>query len=103
MSVSPGTKEKLEAIAERLKIFWGKNPSPSGLVAAIAQQDLEVGQSFILNATQVKSLRQAGKDLIDAGHIAEAQSVSILLLDRGQLEAPLRQALLREVSNPTEA
>lgn len=103
LSVPPGTKEKLEAIANRLKIFWGKNPSPSGLVAAIAQQELEVGQPFTLNAQQVKSLRQAVKDLVDAGHIAEAQSVLTLLLDRGQLEAPLRQNLLQEVSKPTEA
>ncbi len=103
LSVPPGTKEKLEAIAKRLKIFWGKSPSPSGLVAAIAQQELEVGQPFTLNASQVNALRQAVKDLIDAGHVAEAQSILTLLLSRGQLEAPLRQSLLQEVSKPSEA
>lgn len=103
LSVPPGTKEKLEAIANRLKILWGKNPSPSGLVAAIAQQTIEVGQPFALDANQVRALRQAVKDLIDAGHVPEAQSVLTLLLERGQLEAPLRQMLLQEVSQPTEA
>jgi predicted DNA-binding transcriptional regulator YafY len=103
LSVPPGTKEKLEAIAERWKIFWGKSPSPSGLVAAIAQEELEVGQPFALNTAQVKALRQAVKDLIDAGHVAEAQIVLTLLLEKGQLESPLRQSLLQEVSKPTEA
>lgn len=103
LSVPPGTKEKLEAIAERLKIFWGKNPSPSGLIAAIARQELEVGPPFALSTEQVQALCQAVKDLIDAGHIAEAQSVLTLLLDRGQLAAPLRQMLLQDVSKPIEA
>jgi predicted DNA-binding transcriptional regulator YafY len=103
LSVPPGTKEKLEAIANRLKILWGKSPSASGLVAAIAQQEIEVGQPFTFNTNQTKALHQAVKDLIDAGHVQEAQSVLALLLDRGHLEPPLRQSLLQEVSQPTEA
>lgn len=103
LSVPPGTKEQLEAIARRLNIFWGKSPSPSGLIVAIAQQTLEVGQPFTLNSNQIKVLQQATKDLIDAGHVQEAQTLLALLLDRGDLEAPLRQALLQQVSQPTEA
>jgi predicted DNA-binding transcriptional regulator YafY len=102
LSVPPGTKEKLEAIAERLDIRWGNNPSPSGLVAAIAQQEFEVGQPFRFDGAQVKALCQGVRDLIDAGHVEEARSVLTLLIDRGELEAPLRQSLIRQISQPLE-
>jgi hypothetical protein len=81
LSVPPGTKEQLEAIARRLNIFWGKSPSPSGLIAAIAQQKLDIGQPFSLNSNQVIALRQATKDLIDAGHVEEAQTLLALLVE----------------------
>ena len=103
LSVPPGTKDQLEAIARRLNIFWGKSPSPSGLIAAIAQQQIEVGQPFTLNSTQVAALQQATKVLIDSGYVGEAQTLSNLLLERGNLEAPLRQSLLQQVSQPTVA
>ncbi|HEY9607492.1 MAG TPA: transcriptional regulator, partial [Allocoleopsis sp.] len=100
LSIPPGTKEQLEAIARRLNILWGKEPSVSGLIVAIAQQSLEVGQPFTLNSNQVKALQQAIKALNDAGHIGEAQIALALLIDKGKLEAPLRQSLLQQVSQP---
>lgn len=102
LSVPPGTKQSLEAIAERLGIRWGNSPSPSGLVSAIAQHDLEVGHPFKFNPMQVKALHQSIRDLIDAGHIEEAKSVLTLLIDRGGLEAPLRQSLIQQISHPLE-
>lgn len=103
LSVPPGTKEQLEAIARRLNIFWGKSPSPSGLIAAIAQQTVEVGQPFTLAPDQVKALQQATKVLYDSGQIAEAQTLISLLLERGNLEAPQRQLLLKQASQLAEA
>ncbi len=102
LSVPVGTKAALDAIAHRLKIFWGKNPSPSGLVGAIAQGELEVGQPFALSAAQVLALRQAIRDLVDAGHLEEAKSVITLLIEKGNLESPLRQDLMQQVSQPME-
>ncbi len=104
LSVPPGTKEKLEAIARRLGIFWGKSPSPSGLVVAIAQQELRVGSEvFNLNEHQIKALRRATNLLIDAGQIEEAETINTLLLNQGDLEAPLRQALLQQQNQPIQA
>lgn len=103
LSIPPGTKEQLEAIARRLGIRWGKNPSISGLLVAIAQQQLEVGEPFTLSSTHVQAMRQATRVLIDAGYIAHAQTLSRLLLERGNLEAPLRQALMQEVTQPSVA
>jgi predicted DNA-binding transcriptional regulator YafY len=103
LSIPPGTKEQLEAIADRLGIRWGKNPSISGLLVAIAQQQVEVGKPFALDNLQLNALRQAIKDLIDAGHVEAAQVMMLLLLERGNLETPLRQSLLQQVGQPMEA
>jgi predicted DNA-binding transcriptional regulator YafY len=102
LSVPPGTKAALEAIARRFNILWGSNPSPSGLVGAIAQGKLEVGQPFALSPTQVLALRQAIRALVDAGHLEEAKSVITLLLEKGNLESPMRQDLMQQVSQPME-
>lgn len=83
--------------------MWGKSPSPSGLITAIAQGELEVGKPYVLSSSQVNALQQAVKDLIDAGHVEEAQVIMSLLLDRGNLEPPLRQTLLQQVGQPAEA
>ncbi|MCU0527496.1 MAG: WYL domain-containing protein [Elainella sp. Prado103] len=102
LSVPPGTKAKLAVIAERLNIRWGNSPSPSGLVAALAEGSVEVGMPFRLSPPQVKALRQSVQDLLDAGHGEEARSVLTLLLDRGELAAPLRQSLIQQISQPLE-
>lgn len=103
LSIPPGTKEQLEAIALRLNILWGKEPSVSGLIVAIAQAQLEVGKSFTLAPDQVKALQQATKILYDSGQIAEAQTLISLLLERGNLEATQRQLLLQQASRAAEA
>jgi predicted DNA-binding transcriptional regulator YafY len=100
LSIPPGTKEKLEAIARRFQIMWGKSPSPSGLITAIAEGELEVGEPFTLNPSQRVALQQAVKLLKDSGHMGEAQTLLTLLLERGNLDTPLRQSILQEVGTP---
>jgi len=102
LSIPPGTKEKLEELARRLKILWGKEPSISGLIVAIAEKTLEVGTPFTLDSNQVNALQRAVKALNDVGRIGEAQTVLALLLERGNLEAPLRQSLMKHASQPTQ-
>ncbi|MEH2364288.1 transcriptional regulator [Nostoc sp.] len=103
LSIPPGTKEQLEAIARRLNITWGKEPSISGLIVAIAQQSVEVGKPFILDSNQVNALQQAIKALSDAGQIGQAQTILTLLLERGNLDAAIRQSLLKQASKLVQA
>jgi predicted DNA-binding transcriptional regulator YafY len=103
LSVPPETKEQLEAIALRCGIFWGKSPSISGLLVAIAQHRLDVGEPFTLNSTEVAALQQGIRLLIDSGYVEGARSLSQLLISRGNLAAPLRQSLLQQVIQPTAA
>ena len=103
LSIPSGTKEQLESIALRLGIFWGKSPSISGLLVAIAQQQAAVGEPFALTNLQVQSLSKAVKFLNDSGEVEAAQIVLALLLDKGNLESPVRDELLEQVKQTSEA
>ncbi|PMB19694.1 transcriptional regulator [Fischerella thermalis] len=103
LSIPPGTKEKLEEIARSLNITWGKEPSISGLIVAIAEKSLEVGKPFVLDSNQVNALQQAIKALNDAGRIGESQTILTLLLERGNLDASIRQSLLKQASKLVQA
>ena len=101
LSIPPGTKAQLEALASRLGITWGESPSISGLIVAIAQAKPETKKLFILNSTQVVALQQAIKSLIDTGWISEAKVLLDLLLEQANLETPLRQSLSQLVRQPS--
>ncbi|NCJ06622.1 WYL domain-containing protein [Synechococcales cyanobacterium C] len=102
LSVPPGTKEKLDEIAAQLGFYWGKSPSSSALIAAIAAHDIHVEAPLIISSGLREALCQAVKHLRDAGQIELAKSVITLLLTYGQLAPPLRQSLIQQVSSPTE-
>ncbi|MUG96262.1 WYL domain-containing protein [Scytonema sp. UIC 10036] len=103
LSIPTGIREQLEEIACRLGIFWGKSPSVSGLLVAIAQQQPEIKKLFTLTPDQVAALQQAAKILIDMGYIGEAHTLLNLLLEQGNLETPLQQALTGLLNQPSEA
>lgn len=103
LSIPPGTREQLDRLADQLGYHWGKKPSPSALVTAIAQGNLSLGPKISLKSEQTNALMVAVKALVDDGKINEARSVITLLLSYGDLEAPLRQSLLQQVSQPMEA
>lgn len=103
LSIPPGTKEALEAIASRLNIMWGSNPSISGLIVAIAQHQIEIGSVLVLSSNQVSAIRQAIRLLVDSGYIADAQTLVLMILEHGDLEAPLRQSLMEQVSHSSES
>jgi len=98
LSIPPGTKEQLEAIALRLQIMWGKSPSISGLLVAIAQGEYELGEPFKLNDQQIQALDRAVGLLVDTGKIAQAQTLVQLLLERGDLNPPLRQKMMQQMT-----
>jgi predicted DNA-binding transcriptional regulator YafY len=100
LSIPPGTKEQLETIARDLQILWGKEPSISGLIVAIAQQQVSVGQQFTLDRSHVHSLGKAIKLLVDTGSLSDAQTLVELLLAKATLTPEHRQTLFQHVSQP---
>jgi predicted DNA-binding transcriptional regulator YafY len=100
LSIPPGTKEQLEAIARNLQILWGKEPSVSGLIVAIAQQQVTVGQQFTFEQSHVYSLEKAIKLLVDTGFLGDARILVELLLAKATLTPEHRQTLFQHVSQP---
>jgi predicted DNA-binding transcriptional regulator YafY len=100
LSIPPGTKDQLEAIARNLQILWGKEPSISGLIVAIAQQQITVGEQFTFDKLQVHSLEKAIKLLVDTGSLGDAQTLVELLLFKATLTPEHRQTLFQHVSQP---
>ncbi|WP_019503794.1 YafY family protein [Pleurocapsa sp. PCC 7319] len=98
LSLSPGTKAKLEEIARELGFFWGKSPSPSAFVTAIANKEVQVGEPFYLSDNQIKALRQAIRILIDTGYTAEAEMIALHVLDKSQLELSVKKELLKVIN-----
>jgi len=102
LSIPSGVREQLDALSAQFGYYWGKTPSPSALVTAIAQGKLSLGTIPAFTEPQVQALQQAVKDLVDAGHIGEAKSVITLLLENVELPTPARQSLMRQVGQPIE-
>jgi predicted DNA-binding transcriptional regulator YafY len=100
LSIPPGTKEQLEAIARNLQILWGKEPSISGLIVAIAGQQVAIGQQFTFDKSHVQSLEKAIKLLVDTGSLGDAQTLVELLLSKATLTPEHRQTLFQHVSQP---
>ena len=98
LSLASGTKAKLEEIARELGFFWGKSPSPSALVNAIANKEIATGEPFYLSEQQIGALRQGIRALIDTGYVTEAETIARLILDKGKLQPQLRQELVKLVN-----
>ena len=98
LSLLLGTKAKLEEIARELGFFWGKSPSPSALVTAIANKEVQVEEPFYLSDNEIKALRQAIEILIDTGYTAEAEIIARHVLDKSQLELSVKKELLKVIN-----
>ncbi|MGL6280824.1 MAG: transcriptional regulator [Microcoleaceae cyanobacterium] len=103
LSIPPGTREKLEAIAQELDIRWGQKPSISGLLVAIAENSPQIKKLFTLTSDQQTALDKSIKAFIDTGDMNEATILVNLLLNQGQLELPQRQSLEKLIQNPLQA
>jgi hypothetical protein len=93
LSISDQDKAQLEAIARELGILRGDRPNISGLVEAIARQQLRVAANNNWSETRIRVLVHAVQTLTDAGHIEEAQEIASLLLERSELSIPLREQI----------
>lgn len=102
LSMQMGAKEKLEQIADLLNIRWGDRPSVSGLLNAIASEEVYVGKPFQLNNNQIRALEMVVKLLVDSGKIEFANIIVELLLEKGKLETPMQQQLINQISHEFE-
>ncbi len=100
LSISDEDKAQLEAIARELGMMRGERPNISGLVEAIARQQFLVAANIDWSETRISSLWQAVQALIDTGQVKEAQAIASLLLERSELQPPMREQVERFLQSP---
>jgi predicted DNA-binding transcriptional regulator YafY len=100
LSISDEDKTQLEAIARELGVMRGDRANISGLVEAIARQQFLVAANIDWSETRISALWQAVQALMDTGQVEEAQAIASLLLERSELQPPMREQVERFLKSP---
>ncbi|MFZ4641701.1 MAG: WYL domain-containing protein [Nodosilinea sp.] len=101
LSISDHEKAQLEQLALDFDQTWGDKPNISRLIKAIARGHLRVAPNHDWNQERITSLNQIRNQLIDLGRRSEALTIATLLLERSELNYPLRQEIQAFVDQPT--
>ncbi len=91
LSLRDWDKAELEKLALEFGKTWGDKPNISKLIQAIACRELAIAPSHDWTNDRIDALNQVRTTLIDRGDIPNAIEISRLLLDRGELSAPMHQ------------
>jgi hypothetical protein len=102
LSLSEQDKESLQAIAQTLGYTWGDNPNISKLIEAIAKHKLLIAPNNDWNPDRINALDQARRLLIDADRLDDALVIAHLLLERSEVNLPLKQAIQTFIEKPSE-
>jgi predicted DNA-binding transcriptional regulator YafY len=100
LSLQDHHKEALQQIALDLGITWGDKPNISKLIEAIACRRFLVIPNSDWSSARIQALIAAQQLCIDAGKIAEAQTISELLISRSELTVPQRAELQQFLDQP---
>lgn len=103
LSVPPGTKQQLDALAARLNFRWGESPNVSALIAALADGSVGVGAGLRLSESETQALRQAITALIDNGSTEPARLLTELLVAHAELAEPVRRDLLQRLGDADDS
>lgn len=101
LSVSDQEKTQLEQLALAFDQTWGDNPNVSKLVKAIANGELRLATNHDWGRDRINALNRARNLCIDLGYLAEAVAISELLLERSEINLPLRQEIQAFVDEPS--
>lgn len=103
LSISEREKQQLEKLAEEYGMKWGENPNISKLVKAIARGYLQIVRSDNWSSDRINALDLARQALIDLGKIEEAIILSNILLERSEINIPLRDKIQQFLGNSPPA
>lgn len=103
LSIAEHEKDRLEQIALELGQTWGDRPNVSKLIKSIAQGKLRVAANHDWSRERVDTLIHGLNLLIDAGHINEAKCLAGVLVERSEINQPLREMIQAFVSQPRKA
>lgn len=100
LSVAEQEKAQLEALALELGQTWGERPNVSKLIKAIAKGELQVAHNNDWSCDRTEILTKALNHLKDNGHVGPALELAQVLLERSELNLPLRQEIQSWVDAP---
>lgn len=101
LSIDEAEKAQLEQLALNFGQTWGDNPNVSKLVKAIAQGKLLLAANHDWSRDRIDTLNRALNLLKDGGYLNEALALAHLLLERSELNQPLRQEIQTWVERPS--
>ena len=102
LSISDRDKSQLEEIALEFGMKWGDRPNISKLVEAIARKQIQISKNNDWASDRLESLSCTFSLLIDYGELDKAQVIALLLLERSELNKPLRREIERFLEKPPE-
>ncbi|MFN7808726.1 MAG: WYL domain-containing protein [Pseudanabaena sp.] len=102
LSIKERDKANLEAIAIELGMTWGDRPNISKLVEAIARKQIQISKNNDWASDRIESLARTYRLLIDYGELEKAQVIAHLLLERSELNNPLRRDIERFLDKSPE-
>ncbi len=102
LSIKERDKANLEAIAIELGMTWGDRPNISKLVEAIARKQIQISKNNDWASDRIESLARTYRLLIDYGELEKAQIIAHLLLERSEINNPLRRDIERFLEKPPE-
>lgn len=102
LSISDRDKSQLEAIALELGMMWGDRPNISKLVEAIARKQIQISKNNDWASDRIETLSRAYRLFVDSGDLEKAQIIAHLLLERSELNTPLRRDIERFLDKPPQ-
>jgi len=100
LSIKNIDKASLYEIAYDLGMLWGNKPNLSKLLEGIARNELIVAANHDWSESRIQELLQAANVLVDDGHMDRAREMTQLLLERNELNEPLRETLRKRYFHP---
>jgi len=101
LSIEEHEKVQLEALALEFDQTWGDNPNVSKLVKAIAQGKLRLAANHDWSRDRINMLNRILGWLKDDGQLDAALELAHILLERSELNLPLRHEIQAWVDQPS--
>ncbi|RMH12760.1 MAG: WYL domain-containing protein [Gammaproteobacteria bacterium] len=101
LSIEEYEKAQLEALALEFDQTWGDNPNVSKLVKAIAQGKLRLAANHDWSRDRINTLNRILGWLKDDGQLDTALELAHILLERSELNLPLRHEIQAWVNQPS--
>ena len=93
LSVAEKEKAQLEALSLAFGQTWGDKPNISKLIKAIANGKLRLAANHDWSRDRIDTLNKALNLLKDGGYFEEATELAVVLLERSELNRPLREEI----------